>query len=395
MTNTLTLTVAFGAPIVTTLNEKSAEGYDCLSLTVPEKSKKAELTFAPRAEGGVPYVYRVMEITSDLFQPKGWDFAFADNEYVYIRRPLPALCHVDFKAYLDGDDKELTFLSEKAAEGYLLAAVVEHQYLFVPCPEDEAITYRIDYGNETQDGACYALPEQVDLDSDWMYFICADSNTSPVKYYFASVPLSTEGMPPCGDVLVPPELWEDRAYQLSLHKNRSIWGWMGLAFLMALVFKSGFSEWWVFLTALAICALIALGCPLVLARGERKIVRQHLKATGGQVPRVPRSVLNAARPTTEEVLISSTTYLSTGAQKRTLWTGVLTLLAIALILTIVAVYGIPAGIGSLLDEGFTGEWLMSGGILLLGGLASTPLAVVAYVAIFKSLRKIYVLRKKK
>lgn len=157
---TTTLTVAFGAPTVITLNEKSAEGYDCLSLTVPEKSKKAELTFAPRAEDGVPYVYRMMEMNSDLFQPEGWDFAFADSQYVYIRRPLPRLCHVDFKAYLDGDDKELTFLSEKAAEGYLLAAVVEHQYLFVPCPAGETVTYRIDYGNETCDGPAMPCPSR-------------------------------------------------------------------------------------------------------------------------------------------------------------------------------------------------------------------------------------------
>ncbi|MBE6585621.1 MAG: hypothetical protein E7645_03740 [Ruminococcaceae bacterium] len=390
-----TLTVAFGAPIVTTLNEKSAEGYDCLSLTVPEKSKKAELTFAPRAEDGVPYIYRMMEMNSDLFQPEGWNFAFADSQYVYIRRPLPALCHADFKAYLDGDDKELTFLSEKAAEGYLLAAVVEHQYLFVPCPEGETVTYRIDYGSETQDGACYALPEQVDLDKDWMYFICADSNTSPVKYYFASVPLSTEGMPPCGDELMPSELWEDGAYRRSLRQNRPLWGFTGLAFLMALVFKSGSLEWWSFLLSLAVCALIALGCPPVLAHGERKIVRQHLKENSGQVPRASRSVLNAARPTTEEVLMSSTTYLSTGAQKRTLWSGVLILLALALLLTLFVGFGIPAGVSSLMDEGFTMDWLMNGGILLLGGVVSAPLAVVAYVAIFKSLRKIYLLRKKK
>ena len=392
---TTTLTVAFGAPTVVTLNERSAEGYDCLSLTVPERSKKAELTFAPRAEDGVPYIYRMMEMNSDLFQPEGWDFAFADSQYVYIRRPLPRLCHADFKAYLDGDDKELTFLTEKAAEGYLLAAVAEHQYLFVPCPEGETVTYRIDYGSETRDGACYALPEQVDLDKDWMYFICADSNTSPVKYYFASVPLSTEGMPPCGDELMPPELWEDGAYRRSLRQNRPLWGFTGLAFLMALVFKSGSLEWWSFLISLAVCALIALGCPPVLAHGERKIVRQHLKENGGQVPRASRSVLNVARPTTEEVLMSSTTYLSTGAQKRTLWSGVLILLALALLLTLFAGFGIPAGIGSLLDEGFTLDWLVNGGILLVGGVVSAPLAVVAYVAIFKSLKKIFAMRRKK
>ena len=50
MTNTLTLSVSFGSSVTVTLNEKSAEGYDCLSLIVPQKSKKAEMTFAPRAE---------------------------------------------------------------------------------------------------------------------------------------------------------------------------------------------------------------------------------------------------------------------------------------------------------------------------------------------------------
>lgn len=392
---TTTLTVVFGAPTVITLNEKSVEGYDCLSLTVPEKSKKAELTFAPRAEDSVPYIYRMMEMNSDLFQPEGWDFAFADSQYVYIRRPLPRLCHADFKVYLDGDGKELTFLAEKATEGYLLAAVVEHQYLFVPCPEGETVTYRIDYGSETQDGACYALPEQVDLDKDWMYFICADSNTSPVKYYFASVPLSTEGMPPCGDVLMPPEIWEDGAYRRSLRQNRPLWGWTGLAFLMALVFKSGSLEWWGFLISLAVCALIALGCPLVLARGDRKLVRQHLKENGGQVPRVSRSVLNAARPTTEEVLMSSTTYLSVQQQKRTIGTNVLVLFALALLLTLFVGFGVPAGVGSLMDEGLTVDWLMNGGVLLLGGVVSAPLAVAAYVAIFKGLKKIFTMRHKK
>ena len=93
--------------------------------------------------------------------------------------------------------------------------------------------------------------------------------------------------------------------------------------------------------------------------------------------------------------MSSTTYLSTGAQKRTLWSGVLILLALALLLTLFAGFGIPAGIGSLLDEGFTLDWLVNGGILLVGGVVSAPLAVVAYVAIFKSLKKIFAMRRKK
>lgn len=392
---TTTLTVAFGAPIVTTLNEKSAEGYDCLSLTVPEKSKKAELTFAPRAEDKFPYVYRVMEITSDLFQPEGWDFAFADSQYVYIRRPLPRLCHAAYKVFLDGDNEELTFLSEKAAEGYLLAAVVEHQYLFVPRPEGEAITYRIDYGNETQDGACYALPEQVDLDKDWMYFICADSNTSPVKYYFASVPLSTEGMPPCGDVLMPPELWEDRAYKHSLRKNRPKWALQGLVFFISLMILDGFSEWWLFLLALAICSLIALGCPFVFAHGERKIVRQHLKETGGCVPRMSRSTLNATRPATEEVLASTATYLSVKEQKKTLWYSILILLIAEALFSLLTFVGIPMGIGTLISDGFSGEWLMNGFLPLIGGIVSAPLVVAVFIAIVKELKQIYKFIKKK
>ena len=36
MTNTLTLSVSFGSSVTFTLNEKSAEGYDCLSLIVPD-----------------------------------------------------------------------------------------------------------------------------------------------------------------------------------------------------------------------------------------------------------------------------------------------------------------------------------------------------------------------
>lgn len=227
-----------------------------------------------------------------------------------------------------------------------------------------------------------------------MYFICADGNTSPVKYYFAGVSLPTEGMPPCGDVLIPPELWEDRVTKASLQKNRRHWGTFALIIFISMLLKNSF-EWWSFLVLLAFCALITVGCPFVFAHAERKEVRRLLKENDGRVPRVSRSVLSATRPTTEEVLMSSTTYLSTGAQKRTLWMSLLLMLILALLFTFFACAGIPAGIGSLMSEGFSGDWFMDGGVLLLAGLASVPIAVAAYVATFKELKKIYSLWKKK
>lgn len=394
MTNTLTLSVSFGSSVTVTLNEKSAEGYDCVSLTVPSKSKKAELIFAPRAAGSLPYIYRMLEMDSDLFQPEGWDFAFGDGRYVYVRRPLPRLCHADYKAF--PDEQEITFLSEKAAEGYFLAGVVMgKQYLFVPHPEGEAITYRIDYGPETQDGACYALPEQDDSDGDGMYFLCANENISPVKYYFANVPLSTEGMPPCGDVSVPPELWEDRVYKHSLRKQLPTWAAIATAFLITMAVPDGFSEWWVFLLTLVACALTAIGCPIAFARGERRIVRQHLKENGGQVPRVSRSALNATRPTTGEMLSSTATYLSKKEQKKTLWSTILLLLVVGLIFSLLAFFGIPVGIGTLISDGFSVEWLMDGFPWLFVGILSAPLAVVIAIAVFKTIKNVCAVRKKK
>lgn len=395
MNTTQTIPTAFGSAVVGVLNAKSAEGYDCLSLTVPPKSKRAELTFAPRAEGGIPYVYRKIELNSDLYQPVGWDFAFADEGYVYIRRPLPHLCHVDSKAYLDSDGKELTYLQEKAAEGYMLAAVVEHQYLFVPCPEGEAVTYRLDYGRETCDGACYALPEQVDLDGDWMYFLCASDNDLPVKYYFADIPLSIEEMPPCGDVLIPSELWLEGAVKHMRRKEGFHWIFICLAMVIGAVISNGYFDLWALLVTLALALLMAVSIPFVLARNERKIIKWRLKETGGQVPRVSRFSASFTKPTTEEVLLSPTMYLSPKAQKRSLWMTVLIGLCLALLFTGIAVVGISAGIGSLTAEGFSLAWIMDDFLLFIAGILSVPLALVAYAAVFKTLKHLWSYRKKK
>ena len=389
-TQTIT-TSTLGSEVVGLLNAKSAEGYDCTALTVPSKyRKKAELTFSPRAAGEVPYIYRKIEITSYLYQPEGWDFAFEDGSYIYIRRPQPGLCQVESTTFFDWDEKELTYLTEKAREGLMVAAVIDNQFLFVPCPAKD-VTWRVDYGRVTSDGACYALPEQADTDGDGMYFICADDMVSPVRYSFANVPLSTEGMVPCGDALVPPDVWENRMIQKSARSCRTFCIAMLLSSALGSIADSftadPMSPWfWGGLTALALLCFFMF--PRILSKSEGKTVKKRLYENDGKIPRVSALYAGSNVPTTAEVLADPATHLSSKAQKKA-WRGnLIGMLLLALFFSGVVVYGGIIAV-SLFIGGIPREDIFSGILWLIGAILCLPLSIASWVATFKSLCKLF------